>query len=306
MADLVREDRSDLVDGVGVDKGVEEHDALAGEWETSEVGVGVRGALGAVNDEDLVEWEADLLGEGLDGVLELAIFEWGEGVEQRHDVHRDQGHGEKLDREQEQADVPQEVGLEEVKDLEETVEHRSADGNTKQRALNHVSDPDLDSELVETEFLLEDEVLVVREWQLDDGRDVGQDKEEPQTLGDGGDGTVLHGEQSSGQRAAHVPQTWHEVPLDERNLLGEGPHVRDDGESDLGLGIRLRLLKGLLVNLILEHWGQLVGAERLVLSVRDVGLEEELAGREADDDGLPGDVGAVAQRLQGLKHGHTD
>lgn len=93
MAELVCENRNDLLGLALLDEGVVDDDVLL-PWQTKEVGIAVGTSLASINDVELLEREVETRSESLDTGLECArvqrrelVEEWqdGDGVDSDHE-----------------------------------------------------------------------------------------------------------------------------------------------------------------------------------------------------------------------------
>ena len=92
MPHFMGQDGQEFIHGVLFDKGVEQHDALVF-TKPREKGIGLARPLGTVHDKDIGQGILDGLGVSKDALPELAFFQGGKLVEERHNP----GGGDKLD-----------------------------------------------------------------------------------------------------------------------------------------------------------------------------------------------------------------
>ena len=82
MAELVRENRDNLLGFAFLNEGVVDDDVLL-PWEAKEVGVAVGTSLASINNVELLEREVETRSQSLDAGFECARIQRGELVEQR-------------------------------------------------------------------------------------------------------------------------------------------------------------------------------------------------------------------------------
>lgn len=146
--------------------------------QTGEVGVAVSTTLAAIDDLQFREREFETLSKSLDGDLERAGLERSKLVKQRDYDDGVDGDGEELDTESEQPKVVEELVASLLDDLQEGPAKGNTECNRKRLSLEQVGDPKTHSLLIEAELLLEDEVVVVREGQTEQGFNEGRGEDE--------------------------------------------------------------------------------------------------------------------------------
>lgn len=129
--------------------------------QTVEVGVAVSTALASINDMQLRKWELEFLREVLDTGLDLTWLQRGQLVEQWQNDNRVDGDGEDLNEDAKQPQIVEEriTGL--LDDLEHSSDDRCSQNDTEHLTLEHIRHPELERLLVETEFFLENEGVIV-------------------------------------------------------------------------------------------------------------------------------------------------
>lgn len=149
-----------------------------------EVGIAVSTALAAIDNIQLVEREIQLLSKSLDASLQITRLKRRELVEQREDDDRVNGDGKDLDEDGEEPQVVEERVASLLDDLQNSADDRSSQHNTQRLALDHIRNPQFERLLVESEFLLEDEGLVVRHGQGQNSADDIEPEEKQERLRD--------------------------------------------------------------------------------------------------------------------------
>lgn len=120
---LVSQDSRDFLLLALLDQGIVDDNVLL-PGETKEVGVAVCAALAAVDDEQFVERELELLGQAFDIVLELALLERRKLVEQRENGDWVDGNHEDLETSDKDPEVEEELVSSLLNDAEETGQDR--------------------------------------------------------------------------------------------------------------------------------------------------------------------------------------
>lgn len=128
-----------------------------------EVRIAVSASLAAIDDVELVQGELKLLCELLNTGFDWARLKRGQLIEQRQDRDRIDSDGEDLDEDTEKPEVIEEAVTRLLDDLESRSKDRATDHNPQRLTLQDVGYPKLDGLLVEAEFFLEDERVVIRE-----------------------------------------------------------------------------------------------------------------------------------------------
>ena len=164
MAELVGENSDDLL-GLALlnERVVNDNVLLPGE--TKEVGIAVGAALASINDIELVEREVELLGEALDIVLEFALLQRGQLVEERENGNRVDGDHEDLKKSGENPEVVEELIASLLDNGEETREDGRGQDDSDEVRLDHIRDKQLGSLLVEAKLFFENKGLVDAGWQ---------------------------------------------------------------------------------------------------------------------------------------------
>ena len=132
MAELVGENRQDLVRAVLGEQRIEEHDAL-GLSEPREISVAVGRALRRVHDEEPFRLEAALAQQSFDPSFHRLVLHRGEAVEERRDEGRvDDQHHEHERHDGDEAEDPPKLG-QGVQEEEQAVEQGHAEDEAKRR-----------------------------------------------------------------------------------------------------------------------------------------------------------------------------
>ena len=130
--------------------------------QAKEIRVAVSATLAPVDDVQLVQRELQALRQRLGALLELALVEGGQLVEQRQDGDRIDGDHEYLQTGGEDPEVEEKLVARALDDSEEPGEDRGREDEGEQVGLDEVGDEQLGRLLVEAVFLLEDEGVIQR------------------------------------------------------------------------------------------------------------------------------------------------
>lgn len=263
MTELVGEDGHDLVGLLAIDEGVEENDAL-GPGKTSEEGVGVGTARGAVHDIQLLEGEVELAGESVNLGLELAFIHRGKLVEQGQDEDGIDGEEEDLSKRSEAPNVKDKLAAGLLDDLEAACKDGGNEGAGDESSLDLVHEEDLVGLLVESKLLLEDKGTVVSDGDVHDLLDHQEDNHEGDRVADGS-GEALWCPLEK-QVASPGPQFRKSIVIQESKVLDLGNETADDAELGLGATVGLRLVECFLVDFLGENGGGFGGLQDTVLA----------------------------------------
>lgn len=260
-------------------------------WKSVEVGIAVGTALAAVNNVQLMERELKTLRQIFDAGLQSTGFERRQLVEQGQDDDRVDGDGEDLDEHAKQPQIVEErvAGL--LDDLEHGADNRRTQHDPQHLALEQVRDPQLQRLFVETEFLLENERVVIRDWQRQDRRNDIEREDEQQRLRN----LALEPcwEVPRQKQTADSPQLGKDIAVDENQILDLAVETGDEAEFGLCAPVRLTLVKDLLRYLGFQDLWRLRPLQHLVLSEGEQAFEDELAERKSDEHRLPWEEWAV-------------
>mmetsp|Transcript_585 Transcript_585/g.1642 ORF Transcript_585/g.1642 Transcript_585/m.1642 type:complete len:466 (-) Transcript_585:7-1404(-) len=241
---LVAEDRQDVL-LLQVQQRVVQHDPLVLP-ESEEVGVAVRGALGAVYLEELRQGKFDLGGERLDLEPQVVVLQGLELVEDGLDEVRVDPHHRQHEHLAEAPEVQVEALSEVADDPDEHRDQEPAEEVREQLALHQILQEKLHRHLVEAVLLLHHEVRV--ELEGDGDRLVDPlEEEEPEERGG-----VLLLEAPAGEARRHLPA----VRRDDKEL-----HLIEDEVHRVPHEAKQALV--LLVGLRLEELGHIHGALKL-------------------------------------------
>lgn len=150
--------------------------------QTIEVRIAVSAPLAAIDDVELMQGELELLCELLNTGFDWARLKRGQLIEQRQDRDRVDSDSKDLDEDTEEPEVIEEAVTRLLDDLESRSQDRATDHNSQRLTLQNVRYPKLDGLLVEAEFFLEDERVVIRDRQRKDRRDEVEDEKEDQSM----------------------------------------------------------------------------------------------------------------------------
>lgn len=159
VTELVCKNSDNLLRFALLDQGIVDDNVLLPR-QSKEVGIAVRTALAAINDEQFVERELQLFRKRFSLGLQLAFLQGRQLVEQRQDEDRIDRDHENLENSSEEPEVGDELVACLLDDAEETGEDRRRKGESEQVRLDHIRDEELWSLFVEPEFLFQDERMV--------------------------------------------------------------------------------------------------------------------------------------------------
>lgn len=275
---------------------------------TVEVSVTVSTALAAINDVQLRERELELLGQVLDTGLDLTGLQRRQLVEQRQDDDGVDSNSENLDEDTEQPQIVEERVTRLLDDLEHSADDRCPQHDTEHLTLEHIRDPELQRLLVETELLLEDECVVVRDRERENSAEYVETENEHERLRDLS--LELAGKIPCQQETADAPKLREDIAVDENEILDLTIETGDETELGLCAAIcldryiphemavplalpwtwrcpYLGLIEDFLRNLTLDHLGRRRPLENLVLPKRQETLQDKLPQRESHEHVLP-------------------
>lgn len=183
VAELMAQDSNHLIRLALLDQSIIDHNVLLPR-QSIEVGIAMSTALAAIDNIQGMEREVQFLSKRLDPSLQLTRLKGRELVEQRQDNDRVDGDGKDLDEDSEQPEIVEERVPSPLDDLHHGADKRSTQHNAQSLTLQHVRNPELDSLLVEPEFLLQHERLIVRDREPENRADDVEYEQEEQRLRD--------------------------------------------------------------------------------------------------------------------------
>lgn len=184
-------------------------------------------------------------------------------------------------------------------DLEETSEDRGHQDGSEEVGLDHVGDEQAGRLLIETKLFFQDKGAVYTGRQAQPLLDEHKGKDEDNRVRDLA--REARGRILEQQVAGPGPQLGHDIELDKGEVDNLAPKATDDGELGFGTAIGLRLIKSLLVDFFGEDGGGLGQLEDTVLAEGEQGLEDELAGGEAQNEPPPWEQRAIEELRQALR-----
>lgn len=169
MADLMGQHRHQFLHLQIFYQGIIEDDTLFG-TQSGEIGIGLGGAAGAVNDKDIVQLKTGLRAEGLDCIPQRALLQRCLFVKKRHDQARvEHGHKDHKATHQ-QPGIEPEVPLSDLIKPDHRRKQRPAEHDEEKPALELVSDKGELGGLVKGKALLKDKGVVEGKRQKDNFR----------------------------------------------------------------------------------------------------------------------------------------
>ena len=181
VAELVREDGFDFFDLGLLDQRVVDYYRLF-PGQAGEVGVAVRAAFAAVDDEEFGEGKLEAGGERFDLVFEVAGREGREFVEEWDDEDGVDGYGGELDDEREGPEVEEELVAGLLDDFEEGGTQGDSKGQGEAEGFDLVGEEEGEGLFVEAELLLKHKVVVVAEGDVEQDFDEGVGEGEDQRV----------------------------------------------------------------------------------------------------------------------------
>lgn len=149
-----------------------------------EVRITMRAPLTSVNNMQVRKREIQSLSQALHTSLQCARLKRRQLIEQRKDSNRINRNSEYLKEDTKEPKIIEEAVPSLLHNLQEGTNNRCTEDNTQHLTFQHIRYPQLNSLLIKSELLLEDESAVVRDRKRHDRSDKIEPKDEDQRLRD--------------------------------------------------------------------------------------------------------------------------